>query len=405
MKGYLLNDQRGSVLLFVTVMMIMMLAFGGVAIDLAYFGTAKRELQRSMDSSALAGAGNLGFSAANFPNARAAAQNYAGLNGYSHPNNPNINLNLNTGNAANGDIVLGIWNNGTFTPSLNGSQVNAVQCQFATTIPTSFLGVLGFPTLPVSARAIAVTNPPLVPPTTCVFPMALSACAFTNAGAFNTLGCGQAATFISSSGQPPNTNAGTNTAAWANLCGTNTPSAPTTQAAITGAATGNCNPNCATPTTGTTIGTNNGMQQSVFNTLETTFIQQYNHSVQNNIVHTILDSNNNPTYTGHGWKVYVPVIQTACPPQAINGPHQITSWTEMVITQVYNRNGGCAVSNSADSNSWPICPRPMNPNGPASADPNLRAAFGRYSCNVFPSPPSPTPGPPTGLSNNLRLVL
>ena len=406
MKHHWYKDQTGSALLFSIVTLVMLLVFGGVAIDLTYLGTVRRELQRSMDSASLAGAGNLGFNASAFPTARAAAQNYAGLNTFSHPvpASRTVNLNLNTANSPGGDIVLGIWNNGGFTPSLDATRVNAVQCQFATTIPTSFLRLLGMGSLPISAQSIAVTYPPITPPTPCIFPMALSGCAFTNAGSFNTLGCGQAATFISSSGQTPGTNAGTNTAAWANFCGTSTPSAPETQAAITGAANGTCSPGCSTPQTGTTIGTNNGMQQSVFNLLEATFIQKYNESVQNNIVYTVLDSDNNPTYVGHGWKVFVPVIQTACPPGPINGPHDIISWTEMVITNVYDRNNGCAVANSADSNSWPICPQPLNPQGPASADPNLRAVFGRYNCSLFPTPPSPIPGPPAGLSTRLRLV-
>ena len=395
-----LRNQNGSALLFTTVMLVILLVFGGMAIDLTYFSSARQELQRSMDAAALAGAGNLGFSDTAFPVARSAAQNYASLNGYSHPSAGPVSLNLNTANNPNGNIVLGIWNGANFTPSLDGSQVNAVRCQYGATVPTSFLRLLGVNDLAVSAQAIAVTYPPLNPPNPCIFPMALSGCAFTNAGAFNSQGCGSAATFISSSGQTPGSNAGTNTAAWANLCDTSTPSAPQTSAAISGAASGTCNLGCATPQTGTSIGTNNGMQQSVFDLLESTFVQQFNQST----THQVTDSSGNVTYNGRGWKVFVPVIQTACPPGPINGPHQITSWTEMVITQVYDRNNGCAVTNPADSNSWQTCPQPLNPQGPASPDPNLRAVFGRYNCTLVPSPPSPIPGPISALATNLRLV-
>jgi hypothetical protein len=392
MKCHWLNNQHGSVLLFTTVTLVLLLVFGGIAIDLTYFGSVRRELQRSMDAAALAGAGNLGFDdTVSRVNGRAAAETYAGLNGYSDPaagviraSDPNL------------QIDLGFWNGANFDPA--GTPVNAVQCQFATTLPTSFLQLLGMPNLAVSARAIAVTNPPLNPPTPCVFPMALSGCAFTNAGAFNSLGCGAAATFITSSGKDPDAKAGTNTAAWANLCGTSTPSAPQTQDAINGAAAGTCSPGCTTPQTGTTIGTNNGMQQSVFNLLESTFIEQFNKSG----TQTVTDSSNNVTYSGPGWKVFVPVIETACPPGPINGPQQITSWTEMVITQVIN-HGDCAVSNSADSNSWPVCPPPLNPSGEPKV-PNRRAVFGRYNCSFFPSPPSPLPGPISALATRLRLV-
>ena len=140
------------------------------------------------------------------------------------------------------------------------------------------------------------------------------------------------------------------------------------------------------------IGTNNGMQQSVFDLLETSFVQKFNTSG----THEVTDSNGNVTYSGPGWKVFVPVIQTACPPGPINGPHQISGWTEMVITQVYDRNNGCAVSNPADTNSWPVCQGPRNP--------NLRAVFGRYNCSFVNSLPSQTPGPRSALGTRLRLV-
>jgi len=401
MKCHLLRNQQGSALLFTTVMVVLLLVFGGIAIELTYFGSARRELQRSMDAAALAGAGNLGFDDTAFPAARAAAQNYAGLNGYSHPTAGTIGLNLNGANDPAGNIVLGIWNGSNFAPSLDGTQVNAVRCQFATTIPTSFLRLLGMTNLPVSAQAIAVANPPLLPTDgTCVFPFALSSCPFLNAGAFSSQGCGAAATFISSSGQSPDTNAGTNTAAWANLCGTSTPSAPDTSNAINGAATGACNPGCAVPEAGTTIGTNNGMQQSVFDLLEEKFKEQFSASE----THEVTDSDNNVTYSGPGWKVFVPVIETECPPGPINGARKIVGWTEMVITQVYDRGNGCAVSNPADTNSWSLCPQPLNSQGPAKADPNLRAVFGRYKCTLVDSVASRIPGPRSALGTKLRLV-
>lgn len=401
MKYHSLSNQHGSALLFTTVMLVLLLIFGGIATDITYVGSVKRELQRSMDAAALAGAGNLGFDATVFPAARSAAQNYANLNGYSDPAAGSISLNLNTANDPNGQIVLGIWDGANFAPSLDGTQVNAVRCQFATTIPTSFLRLLGWLNLPIAAQAIAVSNPPLLPPDgTCVFPIALSGCAFTNAGAFNSQGCGAPVTFISSSGKPPGTNAGTNTGAWANMCGTSTPSAPQTRAAIESAANGTCNTACNVPEAGTTIGTNNGMQQSVFDFLEEKFVEQFKPTV----THQVTDTNGNTTYNGPGWKVFVPVIETACPPQAINGPRRILGWTEMVITQVYDRGNGCAVSNPADTGSWSLCPQPLNPSGPARADPNLRAVFGRYKCTVVDSIANRLPAPRSALATRLRLV-
>src|SRR5262249_47420349 len=126
-----LGNEKGNVLFFTTVLMVpLMIIFGGLALDLAHLGTVDDEIQRSMDAAALAGAGQLGISSSVFPTARTWAQNYALLNPIHNGSATlaTINLNLNTANAANGDIVLGIWNPNvaSFTPSLDQTQVNAV---------------------------------------------------------------------------------------------------------------------------------------------------------------------------------------------------------------------------------------------------------------------------------------
>ncbi len=163
MKGHWLRgNERGTVVLFMLGSLFFLLVFGGFAIDLAFYSTARGELQRSMDAAALAGVGHLGFDSSVFPTVRQEAQKFAGLN----PTRANlselnptgaINLALNTGNADLDGVTLGVWDGATFTPSLDGSQVNAVRCQYATEVPTSFLRILGFNTLPVSAQAIALS--------------------------------------------------------------------------------------------------------------------------------------------------------------------------------------------------------------------------------------------------------
>ena len=124
MKRHGLQDQRGSVLLFTTLLLALLIGMGGLAIDLSYLAAAKGEVQRSMDAAALAGAGNLGFNASVFPTVRQEAWRFGDLNPYRVGT---VNLSLNSANAANGDIVIGIWdpNTNSFTPSLNGTQVNS----------------------------------------------------------------------------------------------------------------------------------------------------------------------------------------------------------------------------------------------------------------------------------------
>src|SRR4026207_2476138 len=147
------RDQRGSVLLFTTILVVpLMIIIGGLGMGPAYYGAVDDEPQRSMDAAALAGAGKLGFNDTYFPTARQWARDYALLNPY---RTGDINLDLNTANNPPGTIVLGIWSGGIFTPSLDGTRVNAVQCRFATTVPTSFLRLIGVNSLNAGAMATA----------------------------------------------------------------------------------------------------------------------------------------------------------------------------------------------------------------------------------------------------------
>lgn len=397
MECHRLKDQRGSVLLFTIAIMVFLLVMGGLAIDLTYLGAAKGELQRSMDAAALAGAGNLSFNDTVFPTVRQEAWRFGNLNPYRVGT---VNLDLNAANDPSGDIVLGIWDGAGFTPSDDGTQVNAVLCRYDTTIPTSFLRLLGFTSLPVAAEAIGVANPPTtVEENACIFPIGLADCVFQDAGAFSSQGCGATATLISSSSQGPGLFPGaSNTASWVGLDGSgSTPNANTTTDAIRGAADGSCQaPADEGLETGDPIGTNNGMQQSVFNVLEEEFIAKYNSAVQNGENYEVTDSDGVTTYSGPGWEVWVPVITTgSCPPQAISGEQTITGWTRMVMTQVINR-GTCAVDNPNDTNSAGLCPD--------SGDPNLRAAFGYYDCTVIDAAPVVDPAPRSALTPRLRLV-
>jgi hypothetical protein len=198
------------------------------------------------------------------------------------------------------------------------------------------------------------------------------------------------------------------------MTGTSTPSAPDTQTAIANAANGaNCN---STLRAGDQVGANGGMQESVFNSLANCnghncdsgpgtqgyFIDKFNSAT----TYTVRDSNNNVTYEGHGWEVFVPVIDTAdhsCPPGNLNGTVQILTYSRLVITQVID-HGYCAVSNHYPGNLWDAhCP---TPNGTLASreDPNLRAIFGYYSCAPIDSVPSPLPAPRSALATRLRLV-
>jgi Flp pilus assembly protein TadG len=390
------RDQRGSILLFTTVLVVpLMIIIGGLAMDLAYYGTVDDELQRSMDAAALAGAGKLGFNDTYFPAARQWARDYALLNPYRVGN---INLDLNTANNPGGNIVLGIWNGSTFMPSLDGTQVNAVQCRFATTVPTSFLRLIGLNSLNTGAMSIAwAAQPATTPPNACVVPIGISSCFF---GGSTSLGCGSVVAFHSSSDASA---VGANSAAWVNLTGGDA-NAENTQAAVEAAVNGSCNG--TTANTGDGVPANNGVISSVINYLMEEFPDIYNSSPADI---TVLKQDGTPAYIGHGWEVYVPVIDTGstCPPGAINGTTQIVGWTRFVITQIFNSGGNCAVANHWAGNPWDAhCLESKNGTASSPLPPGysgMKGLFGYYDCQYIPAPPAPNPGPITATAK-LKLV-
>ncbi len=378
-----MKKPRGSAFLFTIVLIIpFMLIMAGVAIDMGVLVTVRNELHRATDAAALAGAGHLAFDDTVFPVARANAVAY----GASNPTRFGpVSLNANGSNGASGDVVLGVWNNGVFTPSLDGSVVNAVLCRTTQTFPTSFLRLAGLTTMSMSAQSIAVSNPPNTAPA-CVFPIGVTTCQFVGPQGYSSLGCGTAVTFATSSGQVPGTQAGTNTGAWVNLTG-GTPNGPYLQQAIAAAANGTCASN---PVAGESVGANNGMIQSVVDAFEGYFVQKYNASQE----YTIKDANGAAQYQGKGWEVYLPLISTACPPQAINQSYTIQTFSKFVFTQVINK-GNCVVNNPNDLNSLPLC---------SVKDPSLRAIFGYFDCSKLESTPTTIPTPRAALATRLRLV-
>jgi len=308
---------------------------------------------------------------------------------------------LNTANAANGDIVLGHWDGASFTPTLTGTEVNAVLCRYQTTVPMTFLRLLGFTNLPVSGEAIAWATQPVTPPQDeCVFPIALSSCFF---GGSTSAGCGATVTFISSASGSA---VGGNTAAWASIVPGQAANDANILAQVKTAAGGACSG--AGLSTGDNEPVNNGQLNNVVNWLmgndPNAFPAKYAASPEL----VVKKADGTDAYRGKGWEVYVPVINTggACPPAAINGSLPIVGWTRFVITQVQGKNGQCAVANHWSGNPWDAhCFTTKN--GTATNLPpgwsGQTGLFGYYDCKYSPAPPSTTAGPITATAR-LRLV-
>jgi Flp pilus assembly protein TadG len=400
MKLRWLRDQRGSILLFTTILVVpLMIIFGGLAMDLAYHGTVDDELQRSMDAAALAGAGKLGFDSSVFPTVRSFAQSYASSNQF---RTGTINLNLNTGNDANGNIVLGIWNAGAFTPSLDGSKVNAVRCQYSTTVPTSFLRLIGVNSLDAAAQAVAIANPPATPGcNTPILPIAVAPCAFQDAGGgfSNSNGCGTSLTWISSAQCTSQSGPQfCNTAAWASLDGSN-PNASYIEDAIknTASATPTCN---VTKGSGQDTPVNNGMiTGKAFETLKQAYIDKRTPTLPGG---DILKSDGSVIYAASkgGWETGVMLIKVdSCPPGPINGDHTVLTYSKFVVTQVYDGNdkkgGYCSTMPNPDPQAEPYCSAPKA---------GETAVFGYFRCDQLGQVATLDPVPRAALAQKLRLV-
>jgi len=394
-----LNNERGNVLLFTFTMLVFLLIMGGFAIDFAHQVTARSELQRTVDAAALAGAGKLGFDDTVFPTVRSTAQQYGILNPL---RTGTLTLNLNTGNAANGNIVLGIWNAGTFTPSLAGNQVNAVRCQVQTTIPTSFLRLLNIGTLPIVASATAISNPPALPGCgTPILPIAVTPCAFYDAGTGqfnNSNGCGTGLTWISSNNicnNSPGSSQSCNSAAWASLDGTNWTSGQH-QAAISnaGLATPACN---VTAPAGTNTYLDNGMVQPTFNLLRNTFTANRTSTLAGGDIIKMVNGSPQVVYQASwgGWEVGVMMVQTACPPGPMTGTAPIMTYSKFVVTQVFDQNNQCIISPNMDPQAASYC---------GTRDNSLRAVFGYFRCDTLGQVATLDPVPRTALAANLKLV-
>jgi len=403
MKLRWLRDQRGSILLFTTILVVpLMIIFGGLAMDLAYHGTVDDELQRAMDAASLAGAGKLGFDSSVFPTVRNFAKSYAAANQFKVGT---INLNLNTANDPNSNIVLGIWNAGTFTPSLDGSKVNAVRCQYSTTIPTSFLRLIGVNTLASAAQAVAIANPPATPGCgTPILPIAVVPCAFQDAGGGfnNSNGCGASLTWISSAQCTSQSGPQfCNTAAWTSLNSTMSPHKPKDlEDAIknAGSATPACNVDRGS---GTSTPLDNGMK-SVFPTLWDTFKAKRVATLPSGDI-TKADGTVVYQASKGGWETGVMLVQSDCPPGPLVGDHQILTYSKFVVTQMYDGNGQgggknkvyCAVSPNPDSQAETYCSSPKA---------GETAVFGYFRCDQLGHVATLDPVPRAALAQKLRLV-
>jgi Flp pilus assembly protein TadG len=121
-----IKNEKGMAIVYMAILIAVLVAMAGLAVDIGYMYVAKGQLQNAADGAALAGAAKLDET--NYvtqTNARDAAFSIASSN--SVVGEP-VKLALNTSNAEDGDIVVGNWNNASNPKFLSTRQpVNAVK--------------------------------------------------------------------------------------------------------------------------------------------------------------------------------------------------------------------------------------------------------------------------------------
>lgn len=183
----ILENRRGIAIVYIALALVVLVGMAALAIDVGYFYVVKSQLQNAADSAALAGASGLkgipGVNPyANESTAKTRAQYFAQQN--IAAGTP-VLLDLNSGNNATGDIVIGCWNKSTDSMNTacirpNSVQVNARRSTLAgvgpTPVSTFFGKIFNVNTVNIHSKSVAQRpTKPTVPLAVCS-PELIGAC-------------------------------------------------------------------------------------------------------------------------------------------------------------------------------------------------------------------------------------
>jgi Flp pilus assembly protein TadG len=144
------RSERGSVVIITVILMLVVIGFAGIAIDGAMLATAEQQLQHAADAGALAGVRMLATEWAPHTLSRQQVIDIAFANSVA---GVALQLDANTSNAANGDIVVGIWDPIALTFTPDTFEPNAVRVHARRTA-----GSLGGPLTNAFGAIFGVTN-------------------------------------------------------------------------------------------------------------------------------------------------------------------------------------------------------------------------------------------------------
>ncbi len=136
--------RRGGIFIYMTILMVVMIALASLAVDVGHVQVTKTELRRALDAAALYGARGVTDGTAIAKAQSAASSNSVDGNA----------LSLSTS-----EISTGTWNTSSLTFSAGGSSPNSVKVTTSRTVSMHFARAIGFNTCTVTAQAIALNKP------------------------------------------------------------------------------------------------------------------------------------------------------------------------------------------------------------------------------------------------------
>jgi len=116
--------RAGSVVVVIALVLLVLMGFAALVIDLGYARLVKGQLQSAADAAALAGAQRIDGSEEGLAQARLTAVEIAQTN---RARGDALVLDANLSNDPEGELVLGIWDGHSFSPSTSAAAVNAVR--------------------------------------------------------------------------------------------------------------------------------------------------------------------------------------------------------------------------------------------------------------------------------------
>lgn len=179
------HHARGAVAIVAALVLMVLGGLAALAINTGHVMSVRNQAQNAVDAAALAGAAELDGTPGKFPTARTFAQQFGELHA---TDRMQVRLDLNIGNDAAGDIVLGLWDLGepnkavAFTPydGLGSPRaVNAVHVRYGRTpergnaLPVFLSTFLSQQEAGVSAEAVAVGGGPCEG---CMVPLVFADC-------------------------------------------------------------------------------------------------------------------------------------------------------------------------------------------------------------------------------------